>query len=81
MAPYERLLADAMMGNATLFAPEATIEEEWRIVEPILGNVTPLYFYEPNTWGPAEAGQIIAPDWAWYDPKPTDNAPCAERHP
>jgi glucose-6-phosphate 1-dehydrogenase len=78
MTPYERLLGDAMMGNAILFAAESTVEEEWRIVDPILGNVTPLYFYEPNTWGPAEADQIIARDGIWYNPAPTEEGPCSE---
>ena len=68
MAPYERLLGDAMLGTPALFALEASVEEQWRIVEPILGSATPLYFYEKNTWGPAEADQIIAGDGFWYNP-------------
>jgi glucose-6-phosphate 1-dehydrogenase len=78
MAPYERLLGDAMRGETTLFAHESTVEEEWRIIDPILGNVTPLYFYEQNTWGPDEADRIVAPDATWYNPKSTENAPCAQ---
>lgn len=69
MAPYERLLGDAMGGDATLFASEGTVEEQWRIVDPILGNESPLYFYEQNSWGPAEADQVIAQDGSWYNPK------------
>ncbi len=68
--PYERLLGDALIGNPALFALESTVEEQWRIVEPILGGTTPLYFYEQNTWGPAEADQIIAGDGFWYNPAP-----------
>jgi len=68
MAPYERLLGDALVGNPALFALESTVEEQWRIVEPILGNSTPLYFYDKDTWGPAEADQIIAGDGFWYNP-------------
>ena len=49
MAPYERLLGDAITGNTVLFALETTVEEQWRIVDPILGEASPLYFYEPNT--------------------------------
>jgi glucose-6-phosphate 1-dehydrogenase len=70
MAPYERLLGDALIGNPALFALESTVEEQWRIVQPILGGATPLYFYEQNTWGPAEADEIIAGDGFWYDPAP-----------
>ncbi len=69
MTPYERLLGDALAGDATLFASEASVEEQWRIVDTILGSATPLYFYEQNSWGPAEADQVIARDGSWYNPK------------
>ena len=72
MAPYERLLGDAMRGDAALFASEATVEAQWRVVEPILGNQTPLYFYDQGSWGPAEADQVIARDGIWYNPKPVE---------
>ena len=68
MGPYERLLGDAMAGDASLFASERTIEEQWRIVDPVVGGATPLYFYHPKSWGPAEADQIIAGDGAWFNP-------------
>jgi glucose-6-phosphate 1-dehydrogenase len=77
MAPYERLLGDALTGNSVLFALETTVEEQWRIVNPILGEVSPLYFYDPDTWGPAEADQIIAEHGPWYNPKPAGEAPQA----
>lgn len=51
MAPYERLLGDAMHGDPLLFAREDAVEAAWRIVDPILDNVTPLHSYEPGTWG------------------------------
>lgn len=70
MAPYERLLGDAMRGDATLFASKGTVEEQWRIIDPILGDVSPLYFYEQNSWGPAEADQVITGNGTWYNPKP-----------
>jgi glucose-6-phosphate 1-dehydrogenase len=75
MAPYERLLGDAMRGDDTLFASEGTVEAQWRIIDQILGNVTPLYFYQANTWGPAEADQVIARNGTWYNPKPTERSP------
>jgi len=68
MAPYERLLSDAMRGDATLFAREDAIEAAWRIVDPILGDATPVHPYEPNTWGPPEADKLIARDGGWHDP-------------
>jgi glucose-6-phosphate 1-dehydrogenase len=70
MAPYERLLGDAMHGDQRLFAREDSIEAAWRVVDPVLGNVTPVYEYEQNTWGPAEADRIKPPD-GWLDPSLT----------
>ncbi len=69
MPPYQRLLGDASRGISELFSRQDIIEAQWRIVEPILGNVTPLYPYEPGTWGPEEAQQLIDNDGPWFDPK------------
>jgi glucose-6-phosphate 1-dehydrogenase len=66
--PYERLLHDAMKGDATLFAREDYVEEAWRVVGPILGNVTPVYEYDCNTWGPREMEKTIAPPGGWVNP-------------
>ena len=68
MMPYERLLGDAMRGDPSLFARQDSVEEAWRVVEPILERATPLFQYEPNTWGPSEANRIIAGD-AWQNPE------------
>jgi glucose-6-phosphate 1-dehydrogenase len=68
MDAYERVLGDAMAGDATLFAREDYVEEAWRIVDPTLQAGTPVYEYEPGTWGPAEAHQRIAPTDGWNDP-------------
>ena len=73
-APYELLLGDAMRGDDMLFASEGTVEAQWRIIDPILENVTPLYFYPAKTWGPTEADQVIAKSGAWYNPKPSELA-------
>ncbi|MEO8902916.1 MAG: glucose-6-phosphate dehydrogenase [Polyangiaceae bacterium] len=67
--PYERLLGDAMKGDATLFAGEAAVEAEWRVVNGILGDATPIHEYEPGTWGPAEAQRIISRSGAWHSPE------------
>ena len=69
MEPYERLLGDAANGDATLFAREDSVDESWRIVDPILGDATPLVEYEPNTWGPIETNRTLAPEGGWHDPK------------
>jgi glucose-6-phosphate 1-dehydrogenase len=64
---YERLLGDALEGDDQLFAREDTVEAEWQVVEPILGDAAPLYEYEPGTWGPEEADQLVG-DGGWSDP-------------
>jgi glucose-6-phosphate 1-dehydrogenase len=68
MDAYERVLGDAMAGDATLFAREDYVEEAWRIVDPVLKAVTPVYEYEPNTWGPSEANQKVSPPGGWQNP-------------
>src|SRR5690348_10886521 len=70
-APYERLLGSAMKGEEALFVREDAVEEQWRIVDPILGNVTPVFEYEPGTWGPSEADKLIEGDGEWHDPEPS----------
>src|SRR5215467_1055010 len=53
MDAYERVLGDAMAGDATLFAREDYVEEAWRIVDPALKADAAVYEYEPNSWGPS----------------------------
>ncbi len=64
---YERVLSDALVGDRTLFAREDYVEEAWRIVDPILDASTPLYFYEPGSWGPREVA-AVTPAGGWQDP-------------
>jgi len=64
---YERLLGDALEGDGELFAREDTVEAEWQVVEPILGDAAPVYEYDPGSWGPEEADQLIA-DGVWSSP-------------
>jgi glucose-6-phosphate 1-dehydrogenase len=66
--PYQRLLGDAMHGIGDLFGREDIVDAQWRVVEPILDNVTPLYKYEPGSWGPAEAEELIGADGPWRNP-------------
>jgi len=67
MPPYERLLGDAIQGDATLFAREDTVEEAWRIVAPVLDAGAPSV-YAPGTWGPAETDRLIAGEGGWHTP-------------
>ena len=73
MTPYERLLGDALRGDPMLFVGEDGVEAAWRVVDPILGNATPVHEYEQNSWGPAEADHIIGGDGGWHNPKPIAN--------
>jgi glucose-6-phosphate 1-dehydrogenase len=75
MDAYERLLHDAMLGDATLFAREDSVEQAWRIVEPILTQRTPVLQYEPGTWGPGESDQITAGFGSWHNPVGVKEAP------
>jgi glucose-6-phosphate 1-dehydrogenase len=68
MDAYERLLGDAMAGDATLFARQDVVEAAWAIVDPILQGPGPLYAYEPGTWGPLEADRLVEGVGGWNTP-------------
>jgi glucose-6-phosphate 1-dehydrogenase len=68
MDAYERVLGEAIAADTTLFAREDYVEEAWRIVDPVLHADTPVYEYEPGTWGPAEASRSIIPPGGWHAP-------------
>ena len=68
MEAYERVLTDAMAGDATLFARQDYVEEAWRIVDPVLKQATPVYPYEQKTWGPKESEQLLASFGGWHNP-------------
>src|SRR6266511_2271121 len=68
MDAYERVLGDAMAGDASLFAREDYVEEAWRIVDPVLKAGTPVYGYEPNSWGPREVEERVSPPGGWHNP-------------
>ncbi|MEI9977812.1 MAG: glucose-6-phosphate dehydrogenase [Edaphobacter sp.] len=69
MEAYERVLTDAMAGDATLFARQDYVEEAWRIVDPMLKAQTPVYPYAPHTWGPEQAQMGgLQPPCGWEVP-------------
>jgi glucose-6-phosphate 1-dehydrogenase len=72
MDAYERVLGDAMAGDATLFAREDYVEEAWRIVDPVLKADTPIHEYEPDSWGPDEVDRRLSPAGGWQNPAVTD---------
>jgi glucose-6-phosphate 1-dehydrogenase len=73
MAAYERVLGDAMTGDATHFAREDYVEEAWRIVDPVLKADTPVYEYQKGTWGPGEVEQRVSPVGGWHNPAAAGN--------
>jgi len=72
MDAYEKVLGDAMAGDATLFAREDYVEEAWRIVDPVLKADAAIYEYEPHTWGPPETNDIVLPPGGWNNPEVTN---------
>ena len=68
MDAYERVLGDAIAGDTTLFAREDSVEEAWRIVDPILKDPPRLIEYEPGSWGPSEVDRTASPVGGWRDP-------------
>jgi glucose-6-phosphate 1-dehydrogenase len=68
MTPYERLLGDALKGDPALFGRQDAIEAQWAVVDPILGDVTPVHEYAPGSWGPKEAARLIEGDDGWLQP-------------
>ena len=68
MEAYERLLGDAMAGDATLFARQDVVEAAWAIVDPVIHGPSPMYDYEPGSWGPKEADALVADVGGWNHP-------------
>ena len=69
MEAYERLLGDAMLGDATLFARQDVVEAAWAIVDPVIHGPSPMFSYEPGSWGPKEAEALAADVGGWNTPK------------
>jgi len=66
--PYERLLGDAMRGDASLFTREDSVEETWRIVQPLLDAPPLVEPYKPGSWGPAGADTLLSGHPSWRAP-------------
>ena len=71
LLPYARLLGDALRGDLTLFNRQDAVEAAWRIIQPVLDQVPPLFEYEPNTWGPSKADSIAKNIGGWHNPLPS----------
>jgi glucose-6-phosphate 1-dehydrogenase len=72
LGPYERLLGDAMMGDATLFARQDVVEAAWAIVDPVLNAPTPIAMYDCGSWGPPEADKLVQKIGGWTALAPKD---------
>ncbi len=68
LLPYEELLDNAIHGDQIRFAREDYVEEAWRIVQPVLDNAIALCFYDPGTWGPAQANALTSTAGGWRNP-------------
>jgi glucose-6-phosphate 1-dehydrogenase len=66
--PYERLLEDAMKGDARRFGRSDSVDEQWRIVDDVLHWPPRLHLYDPGTWGPPEADDLAAGCGGWHEP-------------
>jgi glucose-6-phosphate 1-dehydrogenase len=78
MDAYERLLGSAMVGDNSLFTREDSVEETWRIVQPLMDHAPPLHHYEQGSWGPPQAETLVRgyPDWhqPWVSDEDSDEA-------
>jgi glucose-6-phosphate 1-dehydrogenase len=68
MRPYDRLIGAALDGDRWLFARQDTVEAAWRVVDPVLGDVTPVHPYAQGSWGPKEADRLLSDHDTWHDP-------------
>ena len=66
--PYEVLLHAAMIGDSTRFTRQDGVEEQWRIMQPLIDSPPPVHSYEPGSWGPVEADALVAGHGRWHEP-------------
>jgi glucose-6-phosphate 1-dehydrogenase len=66
--PYEVLLHAAMVGDSTRFTRQDGVEEQWRIMQPLLDSPPPVHSYAPGSWGPEAADKLVAGYGSWHGP-------------
>jgi glucose-6-phosphate 1-dehydrogenase len=69
LGDYARLIGDAMSGDATLFARQDVVEAAWAIIDPVIHGPSPMFEYEPGSWGPPQADRLVADIGGWNTPK------------
>jgi len=67
-SPYEVLLHAAMVGESARFTRQDSVEETWRILQPLLDDPPPVRTYAKGTWGPKEAEELVAGHGRWHEP-------------
>jgi glucose-6-phosphate 1-dehydrogenase len=75
-SPYERLLGDAVRGDPALFTQDATVEAAWEVIDPILTGAPPVVEYEPGSWGPPQAAEIVLGNDTWHELTAEKSPPC-----
>jgi glucose-6-phosphate 1-dehydrogenase len=66
--PYEVLLHAALVGDSKRFTRQDTVEEAWRVMQPLLDSRPPVHSYAPGSWGPDEADHLVAGFGRWHGP-------------
>ena len=66
--PYEVLLHAAMVGDSTRFTRQDGVDEQWRVMQPLLDAPPPVHAYKPGSWGPEEAERLLAGSGSWHTP-------------
>ncbi|WP_266157359.1 glucose-6-phosphate dehydrogenase [Dyella silvatica] len=67
-SPYERLLGDAIRGDNSLFSSDECVEAAWAVVDQVLTHEGAVSMYEPGSWGPAAAADLVSDSQGWHDP-------------
>ncbi|KAA0069608.1 glucose-6-phosphate dehydrogenase [Rhodanobacter sp. T12-5] len=75
-SPYERLLGDAIQGDNALFTSDECVEAAWAVVDRVLTHEHAVSIYEPGSWGPAAAADVVRSAEGWHDPKAEASTPC-----
>ena len=78
--PYDRLIGAALDGDRWLFARQDTVEAMWAIVDPVLGDATPVHPYAQGSWGPKEADRLLTGRDSPGMTRPASRAEREDRH-
>jgi glucose-6-phosphate 1-dehydrogenase len=66
--PYEVLLHAAMIGDSRRFKRQDSVEETWRIMQPLLDAPPPVHAYRKGSWGPEAGDHLVAGHGRWHEP-------------